>query len=87
MARKAHEVITNRDGFSVGVATRLLALARPEVLVSVNNESVGRLAPWSGMPITTIKTPTGYEKLTKWMMGGKWWNSPEPKDSFERKPQ
>jgi len=45
MARRAHEMITSRDGFSAGVATRLLTLARPEVLVSVNNESVEGLAP------------------------------------------
>lgn len=60
MARRAHEIaITNRDGFSAGVATRLLALARPEVLVSLNNESVQRLAGWSGMPVASIKRHQG----------------------------
>ena len=68
MARKAHEVITNREGFNVGVATRLLALTRPEVLVSVNSESVDRLAQWSGLPVATIKTSAGYEKFVKWIM-------------------
>jgi len=84
MARKAHEVITNREGFDVGVATRLLALARPEVLVSVNSESVERLAQWSGLPPAAIKTSAGYEKLVKWIMGGKWWNCPAPEDARER---
>jgi hypothetical protein len=84
MARKAHEVITNRQGFNVGVATRLLALARPEVLVSVNNESVDRLARWSGLPVAAIKTSAGYEKLVKWIMAGNWWASPEPLGGLER---
>jgi hypothetical protein len=61
-----------------------LALARPEVLVSVNSESVDRLAQWSGLPGATIRTSAGYEKLVKWIMGGKWWDSPEPKDGLER---
>jgi hypothetical protein len=84
MARRAHEIITNRDGFSVGVATRLLALARPEVLVSVNNESVKRLAQWSGIPAATIKTSSGYEKFVRWVMNGKWWKTPAPQEPFER---
>jgi hypothetical protein len=69
-AEKAHEVITNREGFDVGVATRLLALARPEVLVSVK--------------VAQIRTSAGYEKFVKWIMKGKWWNSPEPKHPLER---
>ncbi len=84
MARKAHEVITNREGFDVGVATRLLALARPEVLVSVNSESMNRLAQWSGLPVAQIRTSAGYERFVKWIMNGKWWNSPEPEDPLER---
>jgi hypothetical protein len=84
MARRSHEIITNRDGFSGGVATRLLALARPEVLVSVNNESVRRLAHWSGMSAAVIKTSQGYEKFVRWVMQGKWWNVPAPNDTFER---
>lgn len=84
MARRAHEIITNRDGFRTGVATRLMALARPEVLVSVNNESVGRLAQWSGMPIATIKKSAGYEKFIRWVMGGRWWNTRKPEEPFEQ---
>jgi HKD family nuclease len=84
MARKAHEVISNRDGFSGGVATRLLVLARPEVLVSVNNESVHLLAAWSNLPAASIKTAAGYEKLIKWVMNSKWWNTPAPEGGAER---
>ena len=51
--------------------------------MSVNNESVERLAEWSGMPEATLKTSAGYEKLTKWIMGGAWWNSTQPEDTFE----
>jgi hypothetical protein len=84
MARKTYEVITNYEGFSFGVATRLLALARPEVLVSVNSESLVQLSQLSGLSQATVKTPAGYEKLVKWIMGGKWWNSSQPKGELER---
>lgn len=84
MARRSHEIITNRDGFSAGVATRLLALARPEVLVSVNKESVARLAHWSGIRAAVIKTSPGYEKFIRWVMQGRWWNAPAPSDAVAR---
>jgi len=83
MARKVHEVISNRDGFNTGVATRLLALTRPEVLVSVNSESAAQLAQLSGLSEATIRTSLGYERLIKWVMQGKWWNTPAPSDPFE----
>ena len=57
---------------------------RPEVLVSVNNESVRRLAHWSGMSAAVIKTSQAYEKFIRWVMQGKWWNVPAPNDTFER---
>ena len=84
MARRAHEVITNRNGISGGVATRLLALGRPEVLVSVSNESAGRLSELSALPEAGIRTSQGYEKLIKWIMGGKWWDTPAPQDIFQK---
>jgi len=52
--------------------------------VSVNNESVKRLAQWSGIPTATIKTSSGYEKFVRWVMNGKWRNTPAPEESFER---
>jgi HKD family nuclease len=84
MARRAHEVISNRDGFAAGVATRLLALGRPEVLVSVNNESVRRLSELTGLPETSIRTSQGYQRLIKWIMAGKWWDVTAPSDLFEK---
>jgi hypothetical protein len=84
MARKAHEVIGNLEGFKGGVATRLMPLARPEVLISVNSESVERLADWSGIPKSAIERPKGYERLINWVMHSNWWNAPAPQDSLER---
>jgi hypothetical protein len=49
IVQKAYEVITNHDGFNRGVATRLLTLARPEALVSVNNKSLSGLAALNRM--------------------------------------
>ena len=83
-ALRAHEIITNRDGFDFGVATRLMALARPEALVSVNSESVQGLAQLSGYPASGIKTSRGYERLIQWVINGKWWNVPQPTDPRDR---
>jgi HKD family nuclease len=84
IARRTHEIITNREGFDSGVATRLMTLARPEALVSVNSESSSGLAEMSGLSTGTIKSSTGYEKLVKWIMQSKWWNVPPPEDSLEQ---
>ncbi len=83
VARRAHEIITNREGFDFAVATRLMALARPEALVSVNSESAERLAQWSSFSVNSIKTSKGYEKLIKWVIESKWWSAPKPSESLE----
>jgi hypothetical protein len=59
--------------------------SRPEVLVSVNSESMNRLAQWSGLPVAQIRTSAGYERFVRWIMKGKWWNTPEPEDPLERR--
>jgi len=84
MAKKAYEVITNRKGVGGGVATRLLALARPEVFPSVNSESIGRLGQWSGVSESDLGKSSGYEKLVRWIMTEEWWKSPEPMEGIER---
>lgn len=73
-----------RDGIDYAVATRLMALARPEACVSVNGESVRGLAEYTGHSANLLRTARGYGKLIAWVMAGKWWNVPEPSESDER---
>lgn len=76
-AQKAFERI-QRPGMNVGVATRLLALARPDVFVSVNTKSQKRLAKLSGLSGGEIEQPSGYKRLISWILRSPWWTSPEP---------
>jgi HKD family nuclease len=76
-AQKAFERI-RRHGINVGVATRLLALARPDVFVSVNKKSKKRLANESGLSIAEIEQPSGYKKLIAWLLKSPWWTTSEP---------
>jgi hypothetical protein len=65
------------------VTTRLLALARPDVLVSVNPKSIQGLSRVSGVPVPELKRPAGYVRLIQWIIKSHWWNSPRPKDPQE----
>lgn len=78
------------QGFSGGVATRLLALARPDLAVTVNNGSRKRLAAWSGLPATALsKPPSGpraasYGSLLRFLAQQSWYANPEPRGAYER---
>ena len=72
-----------RSTISGGAATRWLALARPQVLVSVNDVSVHFLSHWSGQSLASIRKPSGYEELIKRVMNSAWWNVPRPTDELE----
>lgn len=78
------------QGFSGGVATRLLALARPDLAVSVNKGSRNALATWSGLPATSLnKASNGtrassYGSLLDFLGEQPWYASPEPRGVYER---
>jgi len=81
--RRGYEAIDQLPGFGEGVTSRLLALAKPDVLVSVNNQSIEGLSKLCGIPTSKLKTPEGYIKLIQWVMNSEWWKSPRPKDPGE----
>ncbi len=71
-----------RPGVSHGVATRLLALARPDAYVSLNNPSAQGLASFSGLRPTTL--PQQYRKLLESVHASAWYRAPAPEDTFEK---
>ena len=71
-------------GIGPAAASRWLALARPDCLVSVNRESAAGLGAISGLPQTSGKLADKYTDLIDWVRNQPWFNSPAPNDSFER---
>lgn len=82
--------VTRIKGFSDGVATRLLALARPDLAVSVNKGSRDGLAALSGLPATSLaKAPGGsrahsYADLLEFLGTQPWYSRPTPRNAYER---
>ena len=74
VAVTALEKICREKGFGPGTATRFLALARPDRLVSVNNESRHGLAETFGLNPTTLGNPRNYRKLLQRLYAKRWYN-------------
>lgn len=78
------------QGFSGGVATRLLALARPDLAVSVNKGSRDVLSAWSNLPKTALsksssgKRGTSYASLLDFLAKQEWYENPTPRGTYER---
>ena len=70
-------------GVAEGVATRLLALARPDCFVSVNKASRDGLAACSELPPTTLGKQR-YRDLLEWVHDSTWYKSPQPEDPLQR---
>ena len=74
--------ISKRDHVGVGVATRLLALARPDCYVALNGASREALSMYSGLARTTLERH--YGALLEWVYGSNWYAAPRPSDPLER---
>ena len=74
VAVKALERICGEDGFGVGSATRLLTLARPDRLVSVNSKSRDGLAAVFGLAPTTMEK--NYGQLLENLYRAPWYEGP-----------
>jgi hypothetical protein len=72
-------------GVSTAIATRLLALSRPDVCVSVNRGSAPRMAAAMGLGLneTTIRQPKNYRAVLEWVGQQPWYRSPRPSASRE----
>jgi hypothetical protein len=90
LALKFIHMIEGLQGFSGGVATRLLALARPDLAVSVNKGSRDALAEWSSLPKTALsksssgKRGTSYASLLDFLAKQEWYVNPTPRGAYER---
>ena len=82
--------VTGIRGFGGAIATRLLALARPDLAVSVNSGSQDGLAALSGLPAGSLnKAPDGprghsYADLLEFLATHPWYFSPTPRNAYER---
>ena len=70
--------------FGPAAATRLLALARPDRLVSVNGQSAKELGRLSGLPTNPVSLANHYEDLLNWVYEQPWFNVRQPDDPLER---
>lgn len=76
------EMCTAR-GMGRAFATRLLALARPDGFIVLNNKSKEWLQRASGFALAG-KSRT-YNNLLRWLSRQDWYQSPEPDDALERR--
>jgi hypothetical protein len=81
--------LNNIDGFGGAIATRFLALARPDRAISVNRGSRKRLSELTGLPPTSLAhAPRGqassYMNLLRWFEQKDWYSNPNPRDVRER---
>ena len=91
VAKESHtvvqEVMKNKTeflGFGAAAATRLLTLARPDCLVSVNEKSAKELGRLSGLPRARDGLANHYVELLSWVYEQPWFNAPQPDDPLEQ---
>ena len=82
-AVRAYAKLTDIRGIGSGIATRLLTLARPDRLVSLNGASKIGLAHAFGIAPTTLKQPRNYGRLLERIYGKAWHGDPAPIDARE----
>ncbi len=83
VAITAYEELVGLDGVGPGIATRLLALARPDRFVSLNNASNAGLADYFELAKSTLETPKNYGRLLEKIYDQTWFREPAPKEARE----
>jgi HKD family nuclease len=78
--------ITNLDGFGPAIATRLIALCRPDMGLSVNAGSAPGLSDLTGLPATApvLGNVANYPALLNWVYAQNWYKTPAPADPLEQ---
>ena len=69
--------------FGPAAATRLVTLARPDCLVSVNGRSAAELGNLSNVAYTADDLANDYAELLTWVYQQPWFSAPEPDDPLE----
>ena len=83
-AHAAVQAIMEIDGFGPAAATRLLTLARPDCLVSVNGQSAAGLGGLSRLPQNPDPLANRYEELLNWVYEQPWFKAPQPDNPLEQ---
>ncbi|MDE0679338.1 MAG: phospholipase D family protein [Gammaproteobacteria bacterium] len=81
-AVKAVNAVEELDGYSIGIATRLLAIARPDRCVSLNGQS-RRLLVARFPNVGRLSTTGGYGRLLQQVYRQPWYHASEPEDQCE----
>jgi PLD-like domain len=80
--------VSRNEGFGGAIATRFLALARPDRAISVNRGSKAHLAELTGLPRNSLSNaPHGraqsYLDLLQWFEQKAWYSNPTPQSGYE----
>lgn len=81
LALKVLTILTDLHGVSVGVASRLMTIKRPDLFISVNNGSEPKLA--NARNGVRIKNSKHYMLLLNSIWNTEWFRSPRPDDADE----
>ena len=84
LAFDSYRALWDIDGVGPGIATRLLALARPERFVSVNGASRDGLAASFDLAPSTLGNPSNYARLLTAIYDQDWYRNPAPRNARER---
>lgn len=76
----AMQQLTSIDKVAHGTATLLLALARPDRLLSLNSASQKAYGKLSGMSPSTLGEPGNYRQLLQWLYAQPWYADSPPTD-------
>ena len=80
VAQDAVRKIGHEQGFGPAAATRLLTLARPDRLVSVNGASATLLGKFSGLKPEPTAQANKYDALLDWLYERPWFKEQQPDD-------
>ena len=80
VAQDAMRKIRHEQDFGPAAASRLLTLARPDRLVSVNGASADLLGKFSGLKPEALALANKYDALLDWLYERPWFKEQQPDD-------
>ena len=80
VAQDAVRKICHEQDFGPAAASRLLTLARPDRLVSVNSASADLLGKFSGLKPEALGLANKYDALLDWLYERPWFKEQQPDD-------
>ena len=83
VAINAYTQINTIYGIGPGIATRLMALARPDRIISLNGASMNNLAEYFNLPIAAVGEPNNYRILLDRLYQKDWFQGQPPDDPYE----